>query len=93
MQKIKFNKEQKEGLAKFLDSLSAAAVIGGIVGIAKQPSIPLLQIIALFIVAAVMLFLSLFLRNHIEPKNEEKTETLSESPAQADTSDKKKNDS
>lgn len=84
MPNIKFNKEQKEGLAKFLDSLSAAAVIGGIVGIAKQPSIPTIQIVALFIVAAVMLFLSLFLRDHIEP---------SESSAQAVTGDKEKNDS
>lgn len=89
MPNIKFNKDQKEGLAKFLDSLSAAAVIGGIVGIAKQPSIATIQIIALFIVASVMLFLSLFLRNHIEPKNEEKTEVPIESSDQTVTDDKK----
>lgn len=66
--KISFNKEQKEGLAKFLDSLSAAAVIGGIIGSTGHNTISTAETLMLFLVAAVMLCLSLYLRKSIDPQ-------------------------
>lgn len=64
--KYSFNKEQKEGLAKFLDSLSAASVIGGIVGSTSHSTISGLEVAILFLVAGVMLGLSLYLRKHLQ---------------------------
>jgi len=60
-----FNKDQKEGLAKFLDSLSAASIIGVVVGSTSHSTITTLEIFALAFVAVVMLGLSLYLRKHI----------------------------
>lgn len=63
--KFSFNKDQKEGLAKFLDSLSAASIIGAVVGSTSHSTITTAEIITLAIVACAMLGLSLYLRKHI----------------------------
>jgi len=64
--KISFNKEQKEGLAKFLDSLSAASVIGGVIGSTGHNTISIAETTMLFLVAIIMLLLSLYLRANIK---------------------------
>lgn len=65
--KISFNKDQKEGLAKFLDSLSAASVIGGIISSTGHSTLSIAETLILLLVAAVMLCLSLYLRKSIDP--------------------------
>lgn len=58
----KYSKEQKEGLARFLDSLSAAAFIGGVVGATGHSPLSALEIGALFATCPILLVISWKLR-------------------------------
>jgi hypothetical protein len=58
----KYTKEQKEGLARFLDSLSAAAFIGGVVGATGHSPLSVLEIGALFVTCPILLAISWQLR-------------------------------
>lgn len=53
--KSKYSKEQKEGLARFLDAVAAAAFIGGVVGISGHSPLTGWEIAALFAVCPILL--------------------------------------
>ncbi len=59
----KYSKEQKEGLARFLDALAAAAFIGGVVGASGHSPLTALEIAALFITCPILLLISWKLRS------------------------------
>jgi len=56
------NKEQREGLARLFDTLTASAVIGLVVGLSGHTDLTLLEIMCLCLGSAVLLTFSLFLR-------------------------------
>lgn len=58
----KYSKEQKEGLARFLDALAAAAFIGGVVGATGHSPLTILEVIALFTTCPILLVISWRLR-------------------------------
>ena len=58
----KYGKEQKEGLARLLDALAAAAFIGGVVGASGHSPLVTLEIIALFATCPILLVISWKLR-------------------------------
>ena len=58
----KYTKEQKEGLARFFDTIAASAVIGGVVGVTGHSPFSPLEIWALFLVCPILLLLSWTLR-------------------------------
>lgn len=61
---LKFNKEQKEGVARFIDTLAASAVIGAVVGITGHSQINPWEIGALFTACSILLSFSYFLRSN-----------------------------
>ncbi|MET3516476.1 hypothetical protein ABIC63_004275 [Pseudacidovorax sp. 1753] len=58
----KYSKEQKEGLARFLDTIAASAFIGGVVGLTGHSPLSPLEIGMLFVVCPIILVLSWTLR-------------------------------
>jgi len=56
------NKEQREGLARVFDTLSASSIIGIVVGLAGYGSISLRDIALLSVAILPMLMFSWFLR-------------------------------
>jgi len=56
------NKEQREGLARLFDTLTASAVVGLVVGLSGRTVLTLWEIVALCIISPILLTLSLFLR-------------------------------
>lgn len=59
---MKFAKEQKEGIARFLDTIAPSAFIGAVVGTTGHSVLTVLEIIVLLLVCLTLLGLSLFLR-------------------------------
>lgn len=57
-----FGKEQKEGLARFLDTIAASAFIGAVVGSTGHSPLTSLEISILFAVCPILLTMSFFLR-------------------------------
>ncbi|GAB2750258.1 hypothetical protein GCM10027019_31230 [Melaminivora jejuensis] len=58
----KFTKEQKEGLARFIDTIAASAFIGGVVGAAGHSVLSRLEIGILFAACPILLAFSWRLR-------------------------------
>ena len=59
---MQFSKEQKEGLARFLDTIAASAVIGAVVGSTGHSPLSTVEIVVLFSVCPILLGMSFFLR-------------------------------
>jgi hypothetical protein len=59
---MKFSKEQSEGLARFLDTLAASAVIGAVVGATGHSNLSLGEIIGLLTLCPTLLSMSIYLR-------------------------------
>ena len=59
---MKFSKEQKEGIARFLDTIAASAFIGAVVGTTGHSVLTVFEIIVLLLVCLTLLGLSLLLR-------------------------------
>ena len=59
---MKFSKEQKEGLARFLDTISASSFIGAVVGSTGHSPLSNLEIGVLYLVCPILLAMSFFLR-------------------------------
>lgn len=57
-----FSKEQKEGLARFLDTIAASAFIGAVVGSTGHSPLSNVEIGVLFAVCPILLGMSFFLR-------------------------------
>lgn len=58
----KYSKEQKEGLARFLDTIAASAFIGGVVGLTGHSPLSIGEIVTLFAICPILLTLSWKLR-------------------------------
>jgi hypothetical protein len=58
----KFNKEQREGLARFSDTIAASVFIGAIVGLAGYNSIKFFEIAVMFVACPILLVFSYVLR-------------------------------
>lgn len=56
------SKEQKEGLARFLDTVAASAFIGAVVGSTGHSPLSTIEIIVLFAMCPILLGMSFFLR-------------------------------
>jgi len=56
------NKEQREGLARLFDTLTASAIIGVVVGLSGHTALTLREIIALGMACPVLLTFSFLLR-------------------------------
>jgi hypothetical protein len=52
---MKFNKEQREGLARFCDTLAASATVGSIVGATGHSALQNIEICGLIIVTPLLL--------------------------------------
>ncbi len=59
---MRFSKEQKEGLARFIDTIAASAFIGAVVGSTGHSPLSHLEIGVLFVVCPILLVMSFFLR-------------------------------
>jgi hypothetical protein len=59
---MKFTKEQSEGLARFLDTLAASAVIGAVVGATGHSDLSLAEIFGLLALCPALLSMSIYLR-------------------------------
>lgn len=59
---MKFSKEQKEGLARFFDTIAASAFIGAVVGHSGHNQLTTMEITSLYISCPILLAVSLFLR-------------------------------
>jgi len=59
---MKFSKEQKEGLARFLDTIAASAFVGAVVGSTGHSPLSNLEISVLFTVCPILLSMSFHLR-------------------------------
>jgi hypothetical protein len=59
---MKFSKEQKEGLARFFDTIAASALIGAVVGSTGHSPLTSLEVGVLFSVCPILLAMSFFLR-------------------------------
>jgi len=58
----KYTKEQKEGLARFIDTIAASAFIGGVVGLTGHSPLSIWEVITLFAICPILLSLSWKLR-------------------------------
>ncbi len=61
---LKFNKEQREGFARFCDTLAATALVGAIIGIAGYSQISRLEISGLFLICFTLLVFGYFFRRN-----------------------------
>jgi len=59
------NEKQREGLGRYLDTLSAAAVVGGVVGTFGEHGLPYVQIVFLWYIGAALFTLALGLRKGV----------------------------
>ena len=59
---MKVSKEQKEGLARFLDTIAASAFIGAVVGHYGHSALTIFEIRYLYVACPILLTLSFFLR-------------------------------
>lgn len=59
----KYTKEQKEGLARFIDAVAAAALIGGVVGLTGHSPLSVWEIVTLFVACPILLLLPWRLRS------------------------------
>ena len=59
------NEKQKEGLARYLDTLSAAAVVGAVVGTFSEHQLPYVQVALLWYIAAALLALAVGTRKDL----------------------------
>ena len=59
---MKYAKEQKEGVARFLDTIAASAVIGAVVGTTGHSVLSAFEITVLFLACPTLLGLSFYLR-------------------------------
>lgn len=58
----RYSKEQKEGLARFLDTIAASAFVGGVVGLTGHSPLSTWEVITLFAICPILLALSWKLR-------------------------------
>ncbi len=58
----RYGKEQKEGLARFIDTIAASSFIGGVVGLTGHSPLTPWEVIALFATCPILLVLSWILR-------------------------------
>lgn len=59
---MKFSKEQKEDLARFLDTIAASAFVGAVVGSTGHSPLSRMEIGTLFAVCPITIIMSFFLR-------------------------------
>jgi hypothetical protein len=60
---MKFSKEQKEGLARILDTLAISSLIGAIVGTAGYSQIAVRDIVLMFLICPILITFALLLRS------------------------------
>ena len=53
----KYSKEQKEGLARFMDTIAASAFIGGVVGLTGHSPLSAWEVATLFAICPILLLL------------------------------------
>jgi len=58
----KYTKEQKEGLARFIDTIAASSFIGGVVGLTGHSPLSIWEVMTLFATCPILLLLSWRLR-------------------------------
>ncbi len=58
----RYGKEQKEGLARFIDTIAASSFIGGVVGLTGHSPLTSWEVITLFATCPILLVLSWILR-------------------------------
>lgn len=63
---MKFTKEQKEGLARFFDTLAASAFIGAVVGATGHSALTSIEIVLLFTACPILLAFAFHLRGTIK---------------------------
>jgi hypothetical protein len=59
---MKFSKEQREGFARFIDTVAASALIGGIVGATGHSSLSAMEIATLLLICPILLCASAYVR-------------------------------
>ncbi len=59
---MKFNKEQNEGFARFLDTIAASALIGAVVGMTGHSVLSFWEMATLFAICPILLIASVYLR-------------------------------
>jgi hypothetical protein len=59
---MQFNKEQREGVARFLDTIAASALIAAVVGATRHSALSGAEITLLFTACPILLVMSLFWR-------------------------------
>ncbi len=59
---MQIGKEQKEGFARFLDTIAASAFIGAIVGLTGHSPLKTSEMVVLFALCPILLGMSFFLR-------------------------------
>lgn len=66
---MKFNKDQREGLAKVLDNIATAFIVGVAVGALADHKLTALQIYSLLLCSLFMISVATGLRGVKEPEN------------------------
>jgi hypothetical protein len=59
---MKFNKEQREGMARSLDTLGTTSIVGAAVGITGHSALTVFEICSLSVLAFVLYGWALFIR-------------------------------
>jgi len=59
---MRFAKEQKEGIARVLDTLAVSALIGAVVGSTGHSPLSTIEIATLFVICPILLTFAFFLR-------------------------------
>lgn len=59
---MKFNKEQREGIARSIDTLATTSVVGAAVGITGHSALTMFEICSLSILAIVLYGVAIFIR-------------------------------
>jgi hypothetical protein len=59
---MKFSKDQSEGLARFIDTIAASALIGAVVGASGHSTIGPSEVAVLLVICPILLIASFFLR-------------------------------
>lgn len=59
---VKISKEQKEGLARFVDTLAVSAIIGAVVGATGHSPLTAIEVIGLVVASPILLGFGFLLR-------------------------------
>jgi uncharacterized membrane protein YoaK (UPF0700 family) len=59
---MEFNKEQREGVARSLDTLGTSAVVGAVVGVTGHSAITGFEICSLSVLAVILYGIAFFVR-------------------------------